>query len=38
MNRLKDYYLPDIASISAAAVVNANFPEVLRQVRLRLFE
>ncbi len=38
MDRLKDYFSSGMARINAAAVINANSPEIVRQAGLQLFE
>lgn len=38
MDRLKDYFSSGMARIKAAAVINANSPEIVRQAGLQLFE
>ena len=38
MDRLKDYFSSGTARITAAAVINANSPEIVRQAGLQLFE
>ncbi|ACK64889.1 allophycocyanin, beta subunit [Rippkaea orientalis PCC 8801] len=38
MDRLKDYFSSGMARITAAAVINANSPEIVRQAGLQLFE